>query len=215
MNASEKRQSGYAICATVAAWIEQCRRLDRTMTATQTFFVEHIETPTGRMRIVSDDAHNLRAVDWDDHEPRMRDLLRRHYGANGVQLREAPRLSVAARALLAYFAGDLDAIVGLPTATNGTAFQRTVWAALREIPAGRTVSYGTLAAEIKRPKAVRAVGLANGANPIAVVVPCHRVIGADASLTGYGGGLPRKRWLLAHERGERPLFKEPVRDAAR
>ena len=185
------------------------------MTATQIFFVEHIETPTGRMRIVCDDAHNLRAVDWDDHEPRMRDLLRRHYGPNGVQLREVSRLSTAASALLAYFDGDHDAISRLPTATNGTAFQCAVWSALRRIPAGRTVSYGALAAEIGRPKAVRAVGLANGANPIAIVVPCHRVIGANASLTGYGGGLPRKRWLLAHERGERPLFEETARPSAR
>jgi methylated-DNA-[protein]-cysteine S-methyltransferase len=180
---------------------------------TQTFFVEHIETPTGRMRIVSDDAHNLRALDWDDHEPRMQDLLRRHYGANAVQLRQASHPSAAARALLAYFDGDLDAIAKLPTATNGTAFQHTVWSALRTIPNGRTVSYGALAAQIGRPKAVRAVGLANGANPISIVIPCHRVIGADASLTGYGGGLHRKRWLLAHERGERPLFDEPRQGA--
>ena len=80
-----------------------------------------------------------------------------------------------------------------------TPFQRAVWAALRRIPAGSTTSYGALSAEIGRPAAVRAVGLANGANPVAIVVPCHRVIGADGSLTGYGGGLPRKRWLLAHE----------------
>jgi len=181
----------------------------------QTFFVEPIETPTGRMRIVSDDAHNLRALDWDDHEPRMHDLLRRHYGADAVQLREVSRPSAAARSLRAYFDGELDAINDLPTVTNGTAFQRTVWSALRRIPAGRTVSYRTLAAQIGRPKAVRAVGLANGANPIAIVVPCHRVIGADASLTGYGGGLHRKRWLLAHERGERPLFDEPRQEITR
>jgi methylated-DNA-[protein]-cysteine S-methyltransferase len=183
------------------------------MAVAQSFFVEQIETPTGRMRIVSDDAHNLRAVDWEDHEPRMRDLLRRHYGANAVELREVRRPSTAARLLLAYFDGDLDAIAKLPTATNGTAFQRAVWSALRTIPSGRTVSYGTLAAQIGQPKAVRAVGLANGANPIAIVVPCHRVIGANASLTGYGGGLHRKRWLLAHERGERPLFDEPRQGA--
>ena len=104
------------------------------MTATQIFFVEHIETPTGRMRIVCDDAHNLRAVDWDDHEPRMRDLLRRHYGPNGVQLREVSRLSTAASALLAYFDGDHDAISRLPTATNGTAFQRAVWSRFGRFP---------------------------------------------------------------------------------
>ena len=84
-------------------------------------------------------------------------------------------------------------------ATSGTAFQNQVWSALRRIPRGQTLSYGALAKKIDRPAAVRAVGLANGANPIAIVVPCHRVIGANASLTGYGGGLERKRWLLDHE----------------
>jgi methylated-DNA-[protein]-cysteine S-methyltransferase len=175
------------------------------MVVMQTFFVERIETPTGRMRIVNDDAQRLRALDWDDHEGRMQDLLRRYYGP-AVDLRDAPRPSPATRALRAYFAGELDAISDLPTAANGTAFQRAVWAALRRIPVGRTTSYGALAAEIGQPSAVRAVGLANGANPIAIVVPCHRVIGSNGSLTGYGGGLNRKRWLLAHERGERPLF---------
>jgi len=174
----------------------------------QTFFVEHIETPTGRMRIVSDEARRLRAVDWDDHGTRMLDLLRRHYGPHAVSLRENTRQSRAAHVLGAYFAGDLDAIVALATETNGTPFQRAVWAALRRIPAGRTVSYGALAAAIGRPNAMRAVGAANGANPIAIVIPCHRVIGANASLTGYGGGLHRKRWLLAHERGEQPLFDQ-------
>jgi methylated-DNA-[protein]-cysteine S-methyltransferase len=208
MSASEKRQIRCGDGAMVGLGINP-------MAATQTFFVERIETPTGRMRIVCDDTHHVRAVDWDDHEPRMRDLLRRYYGPDAVQLREVSRRSTAARALLAYFDGDLDAIEALATATAGTVFQRAVWSALRKIPPGRTVSYGLLAAEIGKPKAVRAVGLANGANPIAIVVPCHRVIGADASLTGYGGGLNRKRWLLAHERGERPLFEEHSRRARR
>jgi len=178
------------------------------MGAVQTFFVEHIGTPTGRMCIVSDDAQRVRAVDWDDCETRMQDLLLRYYGRNAVTLREASQPSHAAHALAAYFDGDLNAIADLPTETNGTPFQRTVWGALRRIPSGRTMSYGALAAAIGKPKAMRAVGLANGANPIAIVVPCHRLIGANASLTGYGGGLHRKRWLLAHERGERPLFDE-------
>jgi methylated-DNA-[protein]-cysteine S-methyltransferase len=174
--------------------------------AARTFFVEHIDTPTGPMRVVSDDAQRLRAVDWTDHETRMLKLLRRHYGPDAVSLRAAARRSHAADALAAYFAGDLDAIESLAAETNGTAFQRTVWTALRAIPAGRTTSYGALAAAIGRPHAVRAVGAANGANPIAIVIPCHRVIGANAALTGYGGGLQRKRWLLAHERGARPIF---------
>jgi methylated-DNA-[protein]-cysteine S-methyltransferase len=180
----------------------------------QTFFVEQIDTPTGRMRIVCDDEQRLRAVDWADHEARMANLLRRHYGADTFLLRDVSRPSAAARSLLAYFDGKIDAVADLPAVTNGTAFQCAVWSVLRRIPAGRTVSYGTLAAQIGNPKAVRAVGLANGANPIAIVVPCHRVIGADASLTGYGGGLHRKRWLLAHERGERPLFDELKQETA-
>ena len=103
------------------------------------------------------------------------------------------------RAFEDYFAGDIRALERVPVATVGTAFQRKVWAALQRIPAGETRSYGQLAAEIGLPKAMRAVGLANGQNPIAIVIPCHRVIGADGSLTGFGGGLPRKRWLLRHE----------------
>src|SRR6185369_5459798 len=99
-----------------------------------------------------------------------------------------------------YFAGDLRAIERIDCATNGTPFQQQVWNALRAIPVRTTWSYSALAARIGNASAVRAVGLANGANPIAVVVPCHRVIGTDGSLTGYGGGLARKRWLLAHER---------------
>ncbi len=114
---------------------------------------------------------------------------------------EARGSSPAAAVLGRYFAGELKAIDRLKTANGGTAFQRKVWAALRTIPARATTSYGELAARLGMPKAARAVGLANGANPIAIVVPCHRVIGANGTLTGYGGGLARKRWLLAHEAG--------------
>lgn len=87
----------------------------------------------------------------------------------------------------------------IPLKLHGTAFQQRVWQVLKEIPYGATLSYGELAQRIDNPNASRAVGLANGRNPISIVVPCHRVIGADGSLTGYGGGLERKRWLLAHE----------------
>ena len=90
-------------------------------------------------------------------------------------------------------------VAAIAWATAGTPFQRSVWAALVEIPAGETVSYAALARRIGRPAAVRAVGLANGANPVGIVVPCHRVIGSNGALTGYGGGLPRKAWLLRHE----------------
>lgn len=106
----------------------------------------------------------------------------------------------------AYFAGDVRALDALPVAPAGTLFQRAVWAALREIPAGATWSYRDLAARIGNPAATRAVGAANGANPVPLVIPCHRVIAADGTLGGYSAGLARKRWLLDHERGARPMW---------
>jgi methylated-DNA-[protein]-cysteine S-methyltransferase len=198
MNASENRQIGVGKPPYSA-------RPNRSKAMTdQIFSLEFIDTPTGRMRIVTDEEGNLRSLDWDDHELRMMKLLERHWGASSFALHESPPTSAPARALEAYFDGDLSAIVNLPTKTRGTAFQRKVWGALRSIPAGLSISYGALAARVGRPGASRAVGLANGANPIAIVVPCHRVIGSDASLTGYGGGLDRKRWLLAHEQAHCP-----------
>ena len=102
-------------------------------------------------------------------------------------------------ALEAYFDGDLSAFDGLRLKTSGTEFQHRVWTALRTIPVGTTVSYATIAERIGNPKAMRAVGLANGANPIAIIVPCHRVIATNGNLTGFGGGLDNKLWLLRHE----------------
>jgi methylated-DNA-[protein]-cysteine S-methyltransferase len=131
----------------------------------------------------------------------MRLLLRHHYGTEGddfVMANDGAPATVR-DGLSRYFAGEVTTIEVIPVATAGTAFQRDVWAALRKIPPGATLSYGALARAIGRPRSVRAVGLANGANPIGIIVPCHRVIGADGSLTGYGGGIERKRWLLAHE----------------
>jgi methylated-DNA-[protein]-cysteine S-methyltransferase len=165
----------------------------------ENLFTERLDTPTGELLIASDEQQRLRVLDWDDKSDRMQRLLRLHYGAAGFTLRPATTPSESRRALEAYFNGELQAIDGLRTHTWGTDFQRRVWAALRTIPAGSTVSYGHIAKVIGRPAAVRAVGAANGSNPIAIVVPCHRVIGANATLTGYGGGLERKRWLLDHE----------------
>lgn len=108
--------------------------------------------------------------------------------------------------LRAYFAGDLKALDDIEVAPDGTDFERRVWRALRRIPAGRTLSYGELARKLGSPQAARAVGGACGRNPIAVVIPCHRVIGADGSITGYGGGIERKRWLLRHESAQPGLF---------
>lgn len=162
--------------------------------------IDRTDTPLGELAIVTDEAGHLRAVDWTDHDARMRRLLRLHYGAGGFVLASARDPGGMARAIDAYFAGKLTAIDDLPVSTGGTPFQRAVWRALRAIPRGATISYAALARRIGRPEAVRAVGLANGANPVSIVVPCHRVIGSDGTLTGYGGGLERKRWLLAHER---------------
>jgi O-6-methylguanine DNA methyltransferase len=155
-------------------------------------------SPLGDILLVSDSAGALRALDFADYEQRLHRLLRLHYGI--YQLDPAPAPLGLVNALNAYFAGDLDALAKVRVATEGTAFQREVWAALRRIPAGQTATYGKLAVELGRPGASRAVGLANGSNPIAIVVPCHRVIGSNGTLTGYAGGLPRKRWLIEHER---------------
>lgn len=167
---------------------------------TTIFLLERMDTPLGRMLLATDEQGRLRIIDWQDREEDMHRLIRRQYPGAPITLRETSQISPAARAMQAYLEGDLTAIDTLETACGGTEFQREVWAALRTIPAGSTISYLELATRIGRPKAVRAVGMANGANPISIVVPCHRVIGSTASLVGYGGGLPRKRWLLEHEK---------------
>lgn len=161
---------------------------------------DRIATPTGWMVLLADEVGNLRALDWESHRERQDNLLRRHYGST-VERQPAPDPHGFSSALMAYMAGDLEALAGVPVATAGTAFQRAVWESLRRIPAGTTTTYAALGAGLGMPRAARAVGLANGANPIAIAVPCHRVVGANGSLTGFGGGLERKRWLLAHERG--------------
>lgn len=167
--------------------------------------LERLDTPLGEALVVTDETGTLRAFNWRDYEPAMRGWIARHYP--NARLVEGRGPDAVRKALLAYFAGDAHALDGTPWRASGTAFQLTVWHALCTIPAGETLSYAGLAERIGRPSAVRAVGLANGANPISLFVPCHRVIGANGALTGYGGGLPRKRWLLAHE-GAR--FKEPL-----
>lgn len=161
------------------------------------FRFERVPSPCGEMLVVTDPEDTLCLLHWEADMEEIGRLLRRPYGDVRLEAREGA--SRARRALEEYLAGDLHAIDSLRVNARGTAFQQEVWAALRRIPAGATLSYSGLAAQLNRPEAVRAVGLANGSNPIAVVVPCHRVIGADGSLTGYGGGLERKRWLLEHE----------------
>jgi methylated-DNA-[protein]-cysteine S-methyltransferase len=173
-------------------------------------FIDRIPTPIGQFVIIADEAGALRATDWSDHDDRMHRLMRSHYGGGGYVLSPKRNPSGLSDRLAAYYAGDLAVIDTLPVAGIGTTFQRKVWAALRDIPCGETISYGTLARRIGQPTAMRAVGLANGANPIGVVVPCHRVIGSDGSLTGYGGGIERKRWLLAHEKASGVVQELPL-----
>ena len=159
--------------------------------------LEKRTSPICSLLLVTDENGTLRALEFGDLDTRLHRLLRDHYGEYTLDPGAAPR-SIT-RALDAYFDGDLGAINDVQVATGGTRFQCGVWAALREIPGGTTISYGKLASRLGDPGASRAVGAANGANPIPIIVPCHRVIGADGRLTGYGGGLARKKWLLEHE----------------
>lgn len=161
---------------------------------------DQLDSPVGVLHLLADSAGRLHALGWSDGHDRMASLLARQRARHGGELEEVRDPGGLTSALRAYFAGDFGAIHGLPVVLHGTEFQRAVWHALLTIPCGETLSYGALARRVGRPSAVRAVGLANGANPVGIVVPCHRVIGADGTLTGYGGGLDRKRWLLSHER---------------
>jgi methylated-DNA-[protein]-cysteine S-methyltransferase len=163
------------------------------------FTVDRVPSPLGSMLVVSDSTHRLRALNWEDREERMQRELARIYRRQPPQLVSGAAPAATRRALRSYFAGKLQAIDEIPVETGGTPFQSDVWRALRAIPAGKTLSYGRMASRLKCPLAVRAVGFANGSNPISLVIPCHRLIGSDGSLTGYGGGLERKRWLLEHE----------------
>jgi methylated-DNA-[protein]-cysteine S-methyltransferase len=130
-------------------------------------------------------------------QPGARASLQRWYGDEPIELHPDPAGAVSA--MQAYFGGAMQALDGVDVEMNGTPFQKRVWDALRAVRCGTTTSYAAIAAAIGSPAAVRAVGAANGANPVAVIVPCHRIIGTSGSLTGYGGGLERKRWLLEHE----------------
>lgn len=163
----------------------------------ETLTLSRFAYPIGEILLVTDADGAVRALDFADYEPRMRRLLVRHYGTDATTSGETP--AAVREALERYFNGDLVALDTLEVRTGGTAFQRAVWAALRTIPVGDTLSYRGLAERIGKPSAMRAVGLANGANPVGIIVPCHRVIGANGALTGYAGGIERKRWLLAHE----------------
>lgn len=160
-------------------------------------YYDEFESPIGRILFASD-GEAIYALDFEDYRERMNRLLARRF-ARLVFERNSDPLHLKQR-LQAYFGGQVLALDTVPVKAGGSAFQQQVWAALRSIPAGDTWTYGQLAARIGRPQAARAVGRANSLNPIAIIVPCHRVIGAASALTGYAGGLERKRWLLDHER---------------
>ncbi len=155
------------------------------------------DSPLGTLLTLHDQDGVLRALDFLEFESRMHKLLDRQ--VRSWEIVGDKQGTPLAAELRSYFDGDMAAFDQVPVATGGTPFQREVWAALRRIPAGRTRAYGDLAHDLQRKNGSRAVGLANGSNPIALVVPCHRVIGADGTLTGFAGGLQRKQWLLHHE----------------
>lgn len=167
------------------------------------FQIDHVATPIGQMILAADPQGNLRVSLFAADEELVRRYLRLQCGAQAFALEPVANPHGLSESIARYFAGELNVIDHIPVETGGTEFQQKVWRALRKIPCGSTMSYGKLAEQIGHPAAVRAVGTANGANPVAVVLPCHRVIGANGSLTGYGGGMERKRWLLDHEKTPR------------
>lgn len=164
--------------------------------------LREFESPIGPLTLAGSGG-NVCLLHFGAVDDGVRQWLARWFPREAVERHEDP--AGAIQKLHAYFAGDLAALDTIPVDMHGTAFQTRVWQALRRVPAGHTASYAEIARAIDAPSSVRAVGAANGANPVAVIVPCHRVIGTNGSLTGYGGGLERKQWLLDHERGQRKL----------
>ena len=158
--------------------------------------IDRFESVLGTLLIVAD-GRRLCALDYADAEGRMSLLLQRRYGE--YRLSEVADPNGFSSQIQAYFDSDIRAIDTIPISLGGTDFQQQVWIALRTIPPGSVLSYGQLAAKLGQPDAYRAVGMSNALNPIVIVVPCHRLIGVNGTLTGYAGGLERKRWLLQHE----------------
>jgi methylated-DNA-[protein]-cysteine S-methyltransferase len=168
----------------------------RTQLLIMKFLLDRITSPMGTMLLVSD-GESLCSLDFADYEARMMGLLQKRY--ESVELVESIDPQGFSSKIQTYLAGDFSAVNNIPVNAGGTDFQQLVWGGLRKIPVGATLTYGELATQLGKPTASRAVGMANSLNPVAIVVPCHRVIGAKAKLTGYAGGLDRKQWLLTHE----------------
>ena len=163
---------------------------------TSILIVERLPTPIGAI-VLTHDGNALWNIAFEDREARRAAELARH--APAATFRARRKRSLFSKALADYFDGDLHVIDKLPLAVMGTPFQRKAWSALRRIPTGTTRSYGEQASRIGHPGAARAVGRANGLNPVSIVVPCHRLVGSDGALVHYGGGTARKRWLIDHE----------------
>jgi len=181
-----------------------------------TLTLAELSTPLGDVRIARC-GESLVGLGFAEGWERVEDSLRRRFGA--VLRARAGAAPAVAEALRRYFGGELAALEGLAIDPGGTPFQQALWGALRRVPAGRTTFYGALARTIGAAGAARAAGAACGANPIWLAIPCHRAIGNDGHLTGYAGGLARKRWLLAHEGAlpyeDRPSFSSAVAFAQR
>jgi methylated-DNA-[protein]-cysteine S-methyltransferase len=160
------------------------------------FLTDRVETPIGDMTLVAKDGVLL-LLEFSDAKDRVAREMRARFGE--VELQEASNPFGLSDVIRDYFAGNLHAIDNLITDGGGTEFEQKVWKELRSIPTGSTVSYGDIAKKLGDINLSRAVGIANARNPVAIVVPCHRVIGSDGTMTGYGGGLHRKEWLLRHE----------------
>jgi methylated-DNA-[protein]-cysteine S-methyltransferase len=158
--------------------------------------IAQLDSPIGPLTLAAHD-HRVCLLHFGAVMDDVRRTIIKWYPQDAVVEHRDP--AGAAGMLRDYFAGDVHALERVAVEMNGTRFQQQVWAALRQVKPGRTASYADIARAIAAPSAVRAVGAANGANPVAVIVPCHRIIGSGGSLTGYGGGLDRKRWLLQHE----------------
>jgi methylated-DNA-[protein]-cysteine S-methyltransferase len=165
-----------------------------------------LTTPIDRLSLVLKEGR-LCGLGFGDRWAGLEGFLIRRFGTTEFRAVEGPEEAV--RCLAAYFEGDIDALARIEVDPGGSPFQARVWSELRRIPAGETVSYEEVARRIGQPGAARAVASANAANPVAIVVPCHRVIHADGSISGYGGGVQRKRWLLRHEAAGRPFRLRP------
>lgn len=175
-------------------------------------YCREIESPIGPLTIAAS-AGRICLLHFGGPDAAVQRWVARWFPGEPIEQHEDP--GGAAAKLRAYFSGEVDALDAIPVRMLGTPFQQKVWEALRGVRAGSTASYADIACAIQAPTSIRAVGAANGANPVALIVPCHRIIGTNGSLTGYGGGLDRKRWLLRHEQAQLKLLADREPPASR